>query len=357
MIVRAEKVLPENDAAGVLPPVIFGTSGLGNLFEAYGDELKYAVVRECLRVSNGRTFFDSAGKYGAGLALEVLGKCLRQLQVPPEQVVISNKLGWYRTPLKTTAPTFEPGVWKGLEYDAVQKISYKGILECFEQGNELLGGYIPQMVSVHDPDEYLATAKSKLHEQQLYEDVLGAYKALHDLKQRGKVQAIGVGAKDWKTIRRIAADVPLDWVMIANSMTIRQHPQALLDLMVQLSGKGVKIINAALFHSGFLLGGDHYDYKPVIPGTAEHDALYSWRTDFQAVCSSFGITPAAACIQFGLHAPGVTSIALNTMDVKRIEENMQYATTEIAAPVWRMLQAKGLMQVNFFEQDASIVRD
>ncbi len=352
-----EKRLPENGAADQLPSVIFGTSGLGNLFEAYGDDVKYSIVRECLRVSNGTTFFDSAGKYGAGLALEMLGKCLRQLQVPPEQVVISNKLGWYRTELTSAEPGFEPGVWKGLQYDAVQKISYKGILECFEQGNELLGGYIPQMVSVHDPDEYLATAKSKLHEQQLYEDVLGAYKALYQLRQQGKVRSIGVGAKDWKTIRRIAGDVPLDWVMIANSMTIRHHPQDLLDFMVRLNGEGVNIINAALFHSGFLLGGDHYDYKLVKPGTAEHDALYKWRADFQAVCNTFGITPAAACIQFGLHAPGVGSIALNTMDVKRLRENMLYATTDIAAPVWQTLKAKGLMQVNFFERDATMVQD
>lgn len=354
---REEKRLPENDAAVSLPPVIFGTSGLGNLFEAYDDDIKYTIVRECLRVSNGRAFFDSAGKYGAGLALEVLGKCLRQLQVPPGQVVISNKLGWYRTELRTAEPTFEPGVWKGLQYDAVQKISYKGILECFQQGNELLGGYIPQMVSVHDPDEYLATAKSKLHEQQLYEDVLGAYKALYNLKQQGKVKAIGVGAKDWKTIRRIAGDVPLDWVMIANSMTIRHHPQELLDLMAQLNGQGVKIINAAVFHSGFLLGSDHYDYKLVKPGTAEHDALYRWRSDFHAACREWGITPAAACIQFGLHAPGVGSVALNTMDVKRIAENMLHATTGIAAPFWQALKTKGLMQVNFFEPDRLIVQD
>lgn len=50
----------------------------------------------------------------------------------------------------------EPGTWDNLKYDAVQKISYHGILECWEQGCELLGGtYKPEIVSVHDPDEYL----------------------------------------------------------------------------------------------------------------------------------------------------------------------------------------------------------
>jgi D-threo-aldose 1-dehydrogenase len=41
-------------------------------------------------------------------------------------------------------------VWKALRHDAVQKIGYDGIMECFEQGNELLGVYTPKMVSVHD---------------------------------------------------------------------------------------------------------------------------------------------------------------------------------------------------------------
>jgi D-threo-aldose 1-dehydrogenase len=112
-----------------------------------------------------------------------------------------------------------------------------------------------------------------------------------------------------------------------------------------------------LFHSGFLLGGDYYDYKLVKSGTPANDALYKWRSDFMAVCSAFGITPAAACIQFGLHAPGVESIALNTMDVKRIQENMLYATTGIAAPVWQTLKAQGLINVNFFERDSSMVQD
>src|SRR4051812_34072743 len=235
-----------------LPPVIFGTSALGNLFVALSDADKLEIVKECVYHSKGTVVFDSAGKYGAGLALETLGKCLKELNVKPQDVIISNKLGWVRTDLKTEEPTFEPGVWKDLKYDAVQKISYDGIMECYEQGNELLGGYIPQMVSVHDPDEYMANAQDEQHAQQLYRDILSAYEALSDLKRSGKVKAIGVGAKDWKIIQRIAGDVSLDWVMIANSMTIKNHPQDLLNFINALDRKGIAIINSAVFHSGFL---------------------------------------------------------------------------------------------------------
>lgn len=100
-----------------------------------------------------------------------------------------------RAPLNTEEPTFEPGVWKNLQYNAVQNISYHGIIACFEQGNELPGTYISQMVSVHDPNEYLATAKDAEDEQKRYNDILEAYRALQNLKAKEKVRQIGIGAK------------------------------------------------------------------------------------------------------------------------------------------------------------------
>ena len=331
-----------------LPPVVFGTSGLGNLFVALGEEEKLEIIRECVRLSGGMVVFDSAGKYGAGLALEVLGKCLKQLRVPPENVVISNKLAWVRTELKTEEPTFEPGVWKNLKHDAVQKISYEGMLECFDQGNELLGGYASQMLSVHDPDEYLKTARDKKEAEKLYQDILEAYQALYDLKQQGKAQAIGVGAKDWRLVKRIATDVPLDWIMIANSMTIKYHPQELLDFILEMERKGVYIINSAVFHSGFLVGSDYFDYRLVEKETPKGEALYRWREKFFEVCRQFGVKPAEACVQFALNVPGVKSIALNTTDVKRVKENMEMANAELPVEFWETMQSKGLIEVNFF---------
>lgn len=340
-----------------LPRVIFGTSGLGNLFVALEDQVKLDIIKECVRLSNGKVVFDSAGKYGAGLALETLGKCLKELNVHPDNVIISNKLAWVRTELKTEEPTFEPGVWKNLKHDAVQKISYDGIIECFEQGNELLGGYTPQMVSVHDPDEYIATARDYQHSQELYGDILDAYEALYDLKRQGKVQAIGVGAKDWKVVKRIAGDVELDWVMIANSMTIKKHPQELQDFILKMEDKGVTVVNSAVFHSGFLVGSDYFDYQLVKPGTLKNDALFKWRDEFFEICRQFSIKPAEACVQFALNIPGVKSIALNTTDVKRVKENVEMANVEIPLEFWNALQEKGLIEWNAFNNLQTVFED
>lgn len=325
-----------------LPRVIFGTSGLGNLFIARQEEVKLKTVEACLRHSLGRPVFDSAGKYGAGLALEVLGRSLRRLGVSPADVVISNKLGWVRSPLLGDEPTFEPGVWKELQHDAIQKISYDGILECYDQGNELLGGYTPQMVSVHDPDEYLAGGDPSLAGKR-YRDILGAYEALFDLKRRGRVSGVGVGAKDWRVIQRIVKDVPLDWVMFAGSMTIRSHPEELMGLMKELSEAGVAVINSAVFNSGFLVGSDYYDYRKVSRDEAEGAALYRWREEFFAICDEYGVKPAAACVQFALRVPGVSSVALHSSEPGRVGENQALVETVLPDSFWREMKKRKLI--------------
>ncbi len=328
-----------------LPKVIFGTSGLGNLYVALSDDVKCAIVAESIRYSPKPAVFDSAGKYGAGLALESLGRSLAQLNVNPSDVLISNKLGWFRTALKTTEPTFEPGMWRDLKYDAVQRISYEGILECYEQGNELLGGYRAELVSVHDPDEYLAAAKDEPDLTQRYRDILDAYCALQELKRRGKVKAIGVGSKDWRTIKKITDDVTLDWVMIANSMTIHSHPRELVEFMLELEKQGIQIINSAVFNGGFLTGSAYYNYRLTDPVKDKH--LYYWRELFYGLCADYKIKPADACISFGLNAPGVKSIALSTSNVERVSQNVALAYLKIPAQFWTEMKACGLIDESY----------
>jgi len=328
-----------------LPKIIFGTSGLGNLYTALSDEVKLSIVAESIRYSPKPALFDSAGKYGAGLALESLGSALAQLNVKPSDVIISNKLGWLRTALTTPEPTFEPGVWRDLKYDAVQRINYEGILECYEQGNELLGNYHAELVSVHDPDEYLNAAKDEHEQANRYRDILEAYRALNELKRYGKVKGIGVGSKDWRIIKKITDDVKLDWVMIANSMTVHSHPRELIEFMQDLEKQGTQIINSAVFNGGFLTGSAYYNYRLTDPVKDSH--LYRWRELFYGLCADYNIKPADACVAFGLKAPGVKSIAMNTTNAERVSQNVALAYLTIPAQFWKEMKATGLIDVSY----------
>jgi D-threo-aldose 1-dehydrogenase len=331
-----------------IPPIIFGTSALGNLYVALDDDTKLNIVSECFKHMPRPVVFDCAGKYGAGLALETLGKLLNELNIEEKDVIISNKLGWTRIPLKTPEPTFEPGIWRDLKYDAIQQISYDGIISCWEQGTKLLGEkYKPKLVSVHDPDEYINQANNDQEKEKLFNHILDAYKALAELKKQGKVKALGVGAKNWNIIEKISEHVDLDWVMFANSLTIMNHPPLLLNFMDKLYHKGVAIINSAVFHAGFLTGGDYYDYKLIKPDTEENKARFKWREIFFSLCHKYEVVPATACIKFAMTPPGVVSIALNTSKPKNVKNNIESVTSEIHPKFWTEMIQKGLISKEY----------
>jgi D-threo-aldose 1-dehydrogenase len=324
------------------PRIVFGTTPLGNIYRVVPEETKRELIAAWFQHAGAPVFIDSAGKYGAGLALESLGKHLAALGIAPEEVVISNKLGWKRAPLLTSEPTFEPGAWFGLEHDAVQRISYEGILECHEEGNRLLGAYESRVVSVHDPDEYLAAADSAADDERRFHDLLEAYRALYELKAAGKADAVGVGAKNWHSILRLhEAGVEFDWVMFANSYTVMRHPLELRRFMEVLEKRGTAIVNSAVFHGGFLTGGEFFDYRKV---TRESDpALYDWRDRFEALCARFAVSPAAAAAAYGRSAPGVVALALSTSQPERVAEMVTLAHAEMSGEFEAALVAEGLI--------------
>ncbi|MGB7323712.1 MAG: aldo/keto reductase [Rubripirellula sp.] len=330
-----------------LPRIVFGTSALGNLYQAIDDTAKREIVSQWFENVPGMVAADSAGKYGAGLALEEMAKALSRLAIDPDRILISNKLGWRRVPLQTPEPTFEPGAWVDLKYDAVQDISYDGILRCYHQGCELLSPYRPMLVSVHDPDEYLAAAADDADRATRWDDIVGAYRALTELRDRGEVTAIGVGSKDWQTSMRLADECKLDWVMLATSLTIYTHPPELLAFVDSLHQRGISVINSAVFHAGFLTGGAFFDYRKVTGESVEDQTLIDWRTRFYEVCDRFTVKPAEACVSFGMSPPGVVATALNSSRPSRIAENVELCRSTQSNEFWLAMKDAKLIDHSY----------
>ncbi|WP_435274136.1 aldo/keto reductase [Psychrobium sp. nBUS_13] len=326
-----------------IPKIIFGTSSLGNLFVELDNDVKNALVQAAIEGSDDMPLFDSAGKYGAGLALESLAAGLEALNIAPASVKISNKLGWKRVALTTDEPTFEPGAWINLKHDAVQDISYQGILDCYEQGNELLGQYQATIVSIHDPDEYLAGAEDDEQLSQRKQDILAAYKALMELRAAGKVESVGVGAKDVSVIDFISDHVQLDWAMFACSITPYTHTESTLALLKKLGEQGVDVINSAVFNAGFLIGSDNFDYQKITRET--HEREFIWRDKFNALCEQFQVKPAEVCVQFSFLFDQIVSVALNSSSPKRVKSNVALVDAKIPPAFWQAMREHNLMSV------------
>ena len=67
-----------NKGAFSMTPIVFGTSCLGNLYKEISFDTKVAIAAEWFKAYPHPTI-DSAGKYGAGLSLECIGKALKAL--------------------------------------------------------------------------------------------------------------------------------------------------------------------------------------------------------------------------------------------------------------------------------------
>ncbi len=334
-------------AAINIPKVVFGTSSFGNIYRVMTADTRDEIIGRMLKVCPGTIALDSAGKYGAGLALENLGAALNRFAVPQERVLISNKLGWRRIPLEGDEPTFEPGVWVGLENDAVQDISYEGIIRCWEEGNKFLNGFDAQLLSVHDPDEYLAAAIDDADLDSRWNDILEAYRALEEIRDAGKAKAIGTGVKDWRTAQQIVEKCDLDWIMIAGCLTVHDHAQDLIDFIEQMRAKGVVVINSAVFHGGFLTGKDFYNYREISREDSEGAKLYEWRDKFWSLCEQFEVTAAEASVEFSVSPPGIVSVALNNSRVKWVDVNAKLATVNLDNAFWVAAKEQGLIREDY----------
>lgn len=330
-----------------LPRLVFGTTSLGNLFVARRESEKRDLVAAWFQHAPDRVVIDTAGKYGAGLALEVLGRALSAQGVAPDDVLISNKLGWRRVPLRSSEPTFEPGAWIDLRHDAVQDISYDGILRCWEEGNRLLGDYRARLLSVHDPDEYLAAAESPADRNRRLDNILGAYEALLELRDAGEAMAVGAGAKDWTVIRELARHCQFDWVMLANSFTMLNHPPELLALLDSLAARGVTLINSALMHGGFLTGGDHFDYRRLDPNNPVDAEKLRWRDTFHRICHDLGVDPFTVAVAFGRSHPSISSVALSTSRVERVAGLVAATEATFPAAIWQALKQQRLIASDY----------
>jgi len=135
--------------------------------------------------------------------------------------------------------------------------------------------------------------------------------------------------------------------MIANSMTIMKHPGDLIQFMEKLHQKNIGIINSAVFHAGFLTGGDYFDYKLIHPDTPGNKTIFKWREDFLKICNHYNVRPSDACVVFGLTPPGVLSISLNSSKPDRIRNNIESVTAKVPDSFWKAMKSGGLIDKDY----------
>ena len=106
--------------------------------------------------------------------------------------------------------------------------------------------------------------------------------------------------------------------MLSGSLTIMRHPPEVLELLADLAERQIAVVVSGLLHGGFLTGGSSLDCRPVCPDNQADRLHVAWRKSFVALCEGHGVSPVEACVQFGLSAPGVVAVRLDTSHPDRV---------------------------------------
>jgi D-threo-aldose 1-dehydrogenase len=284
-----------------------GTAPIAGLYQAVDEETADAVVERAWEL--GIRYFDTAPRYGAGLAERRLGHALHGK--PRDAFVISTKVGRLLRPGES--------VWHGapplVDYF---DFSYEAALRSLEASLERLRLDRVDIAFVHDPDDH-------------YDDALnGAFRALRRLRDEGTLRAIGVGSNQTEILCRFAREADPDCVLIAGRWTLldRSAGDELLPLCQE---RGITVIAGGVFNSGILAGGDSFDYQRAPREIIERAER------LRDACARHGVSLAAAAVQFPLGRPAVACALIGCAHPAEVAEDVRLANLNLPYALWNDL--------------------
>jgi D-threo-aldose 1-dehydrogenase len=304
-----------------------GTVPLGGLYAAVAEDDARDVITATWDA--GVRFFDTAPVYGMGMAEVRLGKVLAGLD--RDSFVIGTKVGRL---LRSDAPPDPllidpdgPRFRSALPMNPVFDFSYDGTMRSLEESMSRLKLDRIDIVYIHDPDNH-------------YEEALkGAYVALSSLRRAGTIRAIGVGMTQSAMLTRFVRESEVDCVLLAGRYTLLDQSAA-ADLLPACLEREVSVIAGGVFNSGILADpatSSTYDYLPAEPRIVERAQR------LRSICEAYGVTPAAAAIQFVLGHPAVTSVIVGVRSVTELMASLSGARLTIPEDMWRELVDRGLL--------------
>jgi D-threo-aldose 1-dehydrogenase len=122
-----------------------------------------------------------------------------------------------------------------------------------------------------------------------------------------------------------------------------RHVPDLVQFMDSLAARQVPIVLGGVFQEGFLVGGQRLDNQDLNPDDPRDARQLAWRKSFVALCQGHGISPAHACIQFAMSAPGAVAVAINTSRPERVAENIRSVLTSAPDALWESMKEEGLL--------------
>jgi D-threo-aldose 1-dehydrogenase len=293
----------------------FGGGPIG--WDASPDAADRAAATLAAVWNAGIRTFDTAPFYGHGAGERRLGAFLAGR--PRDSFVLSSKVG---RRIVDGRPVYDYG--------------RDGTLRSVEESLARLGLDRIDLLLVHDIDVYTHGADQPVRRREALE---GALPALAGLKAQGVIRGYGLGVNEWQVCVDVAAEMPLDAVLLAGRYTLlEQGARGFLDAAART---GIGIILGGPYNSGILATGARdgalYDYRPAPP-----EVLARVRA-IAAVLDGHGVPLPAAALQFPLRHPAVATVIPGLLGPDQAAEARALCLHRIPEDAWAELSSSGLI--------------
>ncbi|MGV0033488.1 MAG: aldo/keto reductase [Candidatus Azotimanducaceae bacterium WSBS_2022_MAG_OTU7] len=311
----------------------FGCASLGNLYHPVND----SDAAETLKTAwdEGFRYFDTAPHYGQGLSERRIGDMLRPLQ--GKEYLLSSKVGRLLKP--TGYADMRHGFASPMPFDIHYDYSYDGIMRSFEDSIQRLGLDRIDILYMHDIGE---VTHGDAHEHHFKIAMDGGYKAMDELRSQGYVSAIGLGVNEYQVCEAALEHGDWDCFLLAGRYTLLEQ-KSLHGFLPKCLERNCSIIVGGPYNSGILASGvkgkntPFYNYVPApvdVIKRVEH---------IENICHSFGVTLAAAALQFPLAHPAVASVIPGLGGARRVLNTLELFNEEIPFDFWTELKNQGLI--------------
>lgn len=316
------------DVLPQLPTIGYGAANVGNLFRELTDDEAFAVLDAAWEA--GVRHYDTAPHYGLGLSERRLGAFLQTK--PRDEFVLSTKVGRLLRPNPDDAGGLDLDNDFHVRTDVRREwdFSAAGIETSLDESLERLGLDRVDLLYLHDPERHdldLAIAE--------------ALPALVDLRERGRVAAVGIGSMTSDALARCVRESDLDIIMIAGRYTLLEQP-AEADVLPACREADTGIVAASIFNSGLLASATpsrdgRYEYGGV------PDDVWERLQRITAICDAHSVPLPVAAIQFPLQDPQVRSVIVGSSRPAQITQNVASMNAEVPTDLWTELRAEGLI--------------
>jgi aryl-alcohol dehydrogenase-like predicted oxidoreductase len=257
-------------------------------------------------LAGGINFLDTADLYQNGLNEEIVGTAI---QGKRNEIVLATKVGNEMNP-------------DGIGWSWNPRKEY--ILKAVEKSLKRLQTDYIDLYQLHG-----GTIEDPLEE---------TFEAFEMLKTQGKIRAFGISSIRPNVIRKLMQIKPLATIMMQYSPLDRRPEEAVFSLLEKTS---TRVLVRGAFAKGLLIDKPEEGFLDFSP--AQVKAI-------RVRIASFGFSPEAFLIRFGLAQSAVASLIIGASSIRQVKKMIQGFEESLTIPIELIESLKAEFPANHYDQ-------